>query len=169
MSSNTLLWFLLLEAQETQLTLHCLPVTREAGWCSPCPTQWQIHFRALTRPSAMNSTIKIRHNSSHCNSWRVLIDSSHVREVAAVHTSACGNLDSLQLSASIGISWTSLSIEASRCWHRSSSFSQNRWSLLPTTWFWCSDCSGATSDGQCASPALLSIGLGLQQPEQWGS
>lgn len=127
-------WFLLLEAQETQLTLHCLPAIWEGSWCSPCPTQWQIHCRALTRPSAT----KIRDNSSHCNSWRILIDSSHVREVAAVHTSTCDNLTLLQLSASIGISWTSLFIKASKSCHSFSSFSQHRWSLLPNAR--CSDC-----------------------------
>lgn len=153
MSKNTLQWFHLLEAQEPQLTLHHLPATWEAGWCSLCPSQWQIHFRALTRSAAMISTIKIRHNSSQCNLCRILIDSSHMREVAAVHISTCDNPASLQLSVTTGISWTPPFTEASRCWQNSSSSSQHRRSLLPVTWFWCSDSasSGVTGDGQCAS------------------
>lgn len=72
----------------------------------------------------------------------------------------------LQLSGSIGISWTFLSIQVSRGWHSSSSFSQCRWfpaggsagSLLGyICWFSSSGHSGfahsgVASDGQCASP-----------------
>lgn len=66
------------------------------------------------------------------------------------------------------VSWTALSIEDSRCWHSSSSFSQCRWSLLPTPWFWCSDSasSGVTSDGRVS---LLSIGLGSQHQSSAGA
>lgn len=167
--SATLQWFHLKEAQEPQLTPRCLPAAGEAGWCSLSPTWWQIHCRALTRPSAMISIIRTECNPSHYDWCRVLIDSSHMREQAAIHPLAYGNLASAPTSMQ---HWDKLD-------HHLSPSRPPEDELAPPSFPRVSDpCSqtagfpryrGSARRGAMASVPLLSVGPGSVLPRQSGS